>query len=181
MDPRKEAICNALAAFIRQRPGFEYGNYGDAASYRADVRAVGKDKAQAETLLAAVRWRDGITADDMLKDRGGRLAVKEKPAGRTISGVFIASPVPDAPPVVEVTWCAGQYYCTEYRAGVARYLASLLWDYTRDKCMPAAIVRDGEKFYPHAPGDKNGVAGGTWLRAHFRKEFGSAIQRRWFN
>ena len=38
MDPLKQAICDALATFIRTRPGFDPHNYGDAASYRADQR-----------------------------------------------------------------------------------------------------------------------------------------------
>lgn len=37
MEPRKQAICDALSRFIRQRPGLEFGNYGDvkAVSRRA--------------------------------------------------------------------------------------------------------------------------------------------------
>ncbi len=176
MDPRKEAICNALAAFIRQRPGFDWHNYGDAASYRADVRAVGKDKQQAETLLTAVRWRDSITAEDMLKagDGGGRLSIKDNFAIAGNRG----------PLHFTVDYCTGQYWCTEYRAAVARYLASLLWDHVRDHCMPPPMAGEGDRMYSmFEPGHKSptAVSGGSWLRAHFRKEFGSAIQRRWFN
>ncbi len=211
MDPRKEAICNALATFIRQRPGFEYGNYGDAASYRADVRSVGRDKQHAETLLAAVRWRDSITADDMLKaaQAGGRLTIELRASDGANPNLPNDAPLPVGGVWIgEVDYCTGQYWCTEYRAGVARYLASLLWDWTRDHAMPAPIswqvevpAADGGSDYKVVSfepttaqlariGRRARISGrlypgnlsaGSWLRAHFRKEFGSAIQRRWFN
>ena len=61
MDTRKEAICNALAAFIRQRPGLEWVNYATSnyaesrRAFFADKRAIERDKRDAETLLRAVR------------------------------------------------------------------------------------------------------------------------------
>ena len=32
MDMKKQAICQALRTWINQRPGLEFGNYGDVAS-----------------------------------------------------------------------------------------------------------------------------------------------------
>lgn len=58
----REAMLTGLRAFIRQRPGFEFGNYGDAVSYRRDVRqafqALGNDvknlRSTVDQLLAAL-------------------------------------------------------------------------------------------------------------------------------
>ena len=66
-DNMKTAICDALAAFIRSRPGFDPCNYGDAASYRADQRTAARQKNDAETMLAAVHWRDSITGADLIE------------------------------------------------------------------------------------------------------------------
>ena len=199
MDTLKQAICNALATFIRSRPGFEYANYGDAASYRADVRRAARQKRDAETMLAAVRWRDSITGADLIEAaRGGRLTIEVNPAG-TVGGIMR--------PVVRIDYCTGQYYPTEYRAGVCRVLASALWNWQREN-MPAPYAhkvewRGGEfailqlhamtearnadptvRVYDlyRIPGRPDGsVSAGDWLRRKFRAEFGSALQRRWFD
>jgi hypothetical protein len=79
MEPRKQAIIDALRAFIRQRPGLEFGNYGDVTAYRAECRSIARDKREAETLLQAVSWRDGITWKDIVKASesaySGRLSI----------------------------------------------------------------------------------------------------------
>lgn len=208
-DTLKESICDALAAFIRSRPGFEYANYGGASSYNADVRRAARQKRDAETMLAAVRWCDSITGADLIEAaRGGRLTIELLPAGEIVRGVFIPSPVPDAPLRVRIDYCAGQYYPTEYRAGVCRVLASALWNWQREN-MPAPYAHrvnypDGTvslalgihaaseacTLHPatyltdlyRIPGRPNGsVSAGDWLRRKFRAEFGSAMQRRWFD
>lgn len=43
----KTQICDALATWIRQRPGLEFGNYGDVSSYRSEMRSIAKDKRDA--------------------------------------------------------------------------------------------------------------------------------------
>lgn len=198
-DTLKQSICDALATFIRSRPGFEYANYGSASSYNADVRRAARQKRDAETMLAAVRWRDSITGADLIEAaRGGRLTIEVNPAG-TVGGIMR--------PVVRIGYCAGQYYPTEYRAGVCRVLASALWNWQRDN-MPAPYAHrvewPGGEFailQLHAmtearnadpavrvydlyriPGRPDGsVSAGDWLRRKFRAEFGSAMQRRWFD
>lgn len=198
-DTLKQAICDALATFIRSRPGFEYANYGSASSYNADVRRAARQKRDAETMLAAVRWRDSITGADLIEAaRGERLTIEVNPAG-TVGGIMR--------PVVRIGYCAGQYYPTEYRAGVCRVLASALWNWQRDN-MPAPYAHrvewPGGEFailQLHAmtearnadpavrvydlyriPGRPDGsVSAGDWLRRKFRAEFGSAMQRRWFD
>lgn len=118
MDSRKEKILDALRAFIAQRPGLEFGNYGDVSAYRAEMRSITKDRHHAQALIAAVAWRDSITADDLItasrRAFSGRLEINESPGG------------------VSIDYCTGQYWPTEYRRAVAAVLASALWAYWRD-------------------------------------------------
>lgn len=206
MEPRKQAIIDALRAFIRQRSGLEYGNYGDPVSYRAECRSIARDKREAETLLAAVSWRDGIDADALIKAAegaySGRLTIKEpQPRGRI---------------GVDIDYCTGQYFPTEYRRAVCAVLASALWDYQRAN-MPAPygyrveswsqlgkgreyghiratradadaeLAEKGGQDYGHVnevyrlPNGRGTYASaGDWLRAHFAREFGRGIASRWF-
>jgi hypothetical protein len=55
-------IIGALDRWIRQRPGLEFGNYGDVSAYRSEMRSITKDLHDARTLLAAVNWRTSIDA-----------------------------------------------------------------------------------------------------------------------
>ena len=93
----------------------------------------------AREMLRAVEWRGGIGAEQLTADRGGRLTVNHE------TGV--------------VDYCAGQYWCTEYRAGVCNHLARVLWAYTREA-------------YPSLDADG--------LRRHLAREFGRGLARRWF-
>jgi len=176
MEPRKQAIIDALARFIRQRPGLEFGNYGDVASYRAECRSIARDKREAETLLAAVSWRDGIDADDLLKQmQTGRLTAKLI----TIRDV-VGSQENTLGYRCEVDYVTGQYFPTEYRRAACAVLASALWEYTRNTSMPAPTLHHnsetGEDVQRY-----NGKRAGDWLRAYFRKLFGRGIATRWFS
>lgn len=196
-DTLKTSICDALAAFIRQRPGFDFANCGDAASYRADSRTATLQKRDAETLLQAVRWRESITGADILEAaRGGRLTI-------TVHDAFKDS----TRPIVSIDYCTGQYFPTEFRAGVCRVLSSALWNWQREN-MPAPYAHRVEFPSGHfaimplhemtatrnadptvraydlyrEPGKVTGsMSAGDWLRAKFRREFGSSLARRWFN
>jgi hypothetical protein len=134
MEPRKQAIIDALAAFINQRGGLDFGNYGDVKAFRAEQRSITKDGKQARTLLDAVKWRDGIDADALLKAaRGaysGRLTIT--PGCRTLVGPGVQ----DVTHYAKIDYCAGQYFPTEYRRAVCAVLASALWDYAREHAMP---------------------------------------------
>ncbi len=158
-DPRKQQICDALAAWIRQRPGLEFGNYGNLTGYRAELRGISRDKRHAETLLAAVRSRAAITAANIVE------AAKHAFSGRLEFHTDL-----NKPDLVRIEYTTGQYWPTEYRRAAAAVLASALWAHARDS-MPAADSADNVE----------GMPAGDWLRKHFRKEFGSALQRRWFN
>lgn len=114
MSDTKSAILEALRSFARQRPGLEFANYGDIASYRSDMRQITRDLSHAKELLRAVR-DSSITADDILRAAdGGRLDIR-------VDG--------DA---VRIDYTTGQYWPTEYRKSVCRVLASALWDNYRD-------------------------------------------------
>lgn len=63
MELRKQAILTALDAFVRQRAGLEFGNYGDVRSYRAEQRSITRDLHHYRELAAYVAMRESITAD----------------------------------------------------------------------------------------------------------------------
>lgn len=167
MDTRKQTLIATLDRFIRQRPGLEFGNYGDVTSYRSEVRSIGKDLQHARVLLRAVEWRDSISADDILRAaRGafsGRLSIVE-----TESGKFT------------LDYCTGQYWPTEYRRAVCAVLSSALWGYWREHCMPEPTLHHngetGETVSRYC-----GLRAGDYLRRTALREFGRGIAARWFN
>ena len=111
----KSDIIDALSTFVHQRPGLEFGNYGDVSSYRSEMRSITKDLHHARELLQAVAWRDSITADEIIAaTQGGRLTIEPTARG------------------IRIDYTTGQYFPTEYRRAVASLLSSLLWSYWRD-------------------------------------------------
>ncbi len=166
MNTRKENLLNALRAFIRQRSGLEFGNYGDVSAFRSEQRSITKDRHHAETLLAAVAWRDGITADKIIEASkhafSGRLTIE--PRGE--NGFAIS-------------YCTGQYFPTEYRRAVCAVLSAALWDYFRET-MPKGVLmhnsETGELLERY-----QGLRAGDWLRRKASQEFGRTIAARWFN
>ena len=128
MDTRKQTLIACLRKFIAQRPGLEFGNYGDVSAYRSEMRSITKDRHHAETMLASVAWRDSITADTILEASkhafSGRLTITEPSPGRFV-----------------LDYCTGQYWPTEYRRAVCSVLSSALWDYWRE-CGGAASTGD---------------------------------------
>jgi hypothetical protein len=108
----------ALFEFTLQRPGLEFGNYGDVSIYRAESRRITKQAHDALALLRYVDWHDSIDADTLraaLSD-GGRLSMVESDKG------------------IAVDYCTGQYFPTEYRAAVCRVMSALLWRWLREQC-----------------------------------------------
>ena len=141
----KPQIIEAIRAHILSRPNLDPRDYGrDAAAYRADQRTTLTDRAHALKLLAAVESRDSITAAMMLDPyrNTGRFTIKQD--GQTI----------------RADYCTGQYWATEYRAGAARYLANLLWDYLREQCNATT---------------------GDQIRKQARLMLGAPLARRFFN
>jgi hypothetical protein len=107
----KARIMAALDAWIRQRPGLDFGNYGDARSYNAELRSIGRDLAEARTLLRAVET-SGMPADCL------------REGFRAFSGRLSWDGA-------KLTYCTGQYWPTEYRRAACAVLASALWMYHR--------------------------------------------------
>lgn len=147
----RDAILNALGVFIRQRAGLEYGNYGDPSTYRAEQRRITKQRHDAETLLRYVA-STGMSAETLLSGFdafSGRLTFTP---GGTGGG--------------RLSYCAGQYFPTEYRAAVCAVLASALWNYWRDD-------------YHERTGTYEGARDAVLRSA--RNAFRSRSVREWFN
>lgn len=117
MNTRKQNILQALDNHVRQRPGLEFGNYGDLSAYRKEYRSIQRDKRDFEALLKAVQRRTSISADDLLKATAaysGRLTINEDEEQR-----------------LTIKYCTGQYWPTEYRRAACAVLASALRGYWR--------------------------------------------------
>src|SRR6185437_1939515 len=161
-DTLKTAICDALAAWIRQRPGLEYGNYvspgtisreqieSGRRAYFSEARAIARDKRDAETLLQAVRGRDGITGEQLLE------AFKHAYSGRLSCEVTkrenVVFPDREQSHAVRLDYCTGQYWPTEYRKAAAAVLASCLWDYMRDNMPKASGTMEHDNVEGLTPG-----------------------------
>ena len=117
-------ILAALSAFAHQRPGLEYGNYGNPAAYRAEVRAITAKLHDARKLLRAVEMRPVISSADLKEGfsaYSGRLSWDGQ----------------------RLEYCTGQYWPTEYRAAVCAVLARVLWEFFRN-CAPKGTENLGE-------------------------------------
>ena len=195
---KKEIILNAIAAFARQRPGMDPRDYGDWRAYRREAASVTADLAHFRELLAAVSWRDSITAADILEAaRGaysGRLLIEEEPDGSA-----------------RISYCTGQYFPTEYRRAACAVLAAALWARWRDDIRPQhwrvtcrddsgdRIAATSQRFQTPEAAEEyartvssarhpavsavyaGGLSAGDYLRRMARREFSRAIAARYFN
>jgi len=122
---KKQTIIDALNAWVNQRPGLDYGNYGDLVAYRAEVRSIGKDLQHARAMINYVAWHDSITAEMILDAaKSGRLSIV----------------VTDG--TVAIDYCTGQYWPTEYRPAVCRLLSSVIWNWMRENALPRPNMGD---------------------------------------
>ena len=164
---KKQAIIGALYTFIGQRPGLEFGNYGDVPNYRADVRAIGRDLTQARQLLRYVELRASITADDIIAASesaySGRLTITARDDG-----------------AVAIDYCTGQYFPTEYRKAACAVLSQAIWRWTSAHAMPAPTLHHNSETGETVQRFK-GLRVGDYLRASFKREFGRGMAARWFN
>ena len=110
----KPQLIQALQSWVAQRPGLEFGNYGDWPAYRSEVRSIGKDLQHARKMIDYVAWHDSISAEMILDAaKSGRLSI-------VVEG-----------DKVRIDYCTGQYWPTEYRPAVCRLLSSVIWDWMR--------------------------------------------------
>lgn len=154
----REQILTALERWIAQRPGLEHRNYishgGDDAgrkSYFAESRSITRDRHDAERLLRAVALTSMPveTLREGFRAYSGRLTLREGAGGS-----------------VELAYCTGQYWPTEYRRAACAVLAHALWEYRRGDYSAAA---------------KGGESVGHAIRRSFAREFGLRFARRWFD
>jgi hypothetical protein len=151
----RQRIIDALYRFASQRPGLEFGNYGDWKAYRAEMRSITKDLHEARALLRRIEL-SGMSADTLrggFRAYSGRLTLTETDGG------------------VRLSYCTGQYWPTEYRRAVCAVAAAALWDYYRDN----APV-DAGPIETHS----NLQNVGDYIRRTARREFGRGIASRWF-
>lgn len=153
---KKQQIIAALRAFVAQRSGMDWRNYGDVTSYRSEQRGIMRDGKEARELIRAVELHDSITANDIVKASksafSGRLSIAERDDG-----------------AVSVDYCTGQYFPTEYRKAVCAVCSSVLWDYMRDNYGAGFAQSAGRPVT------------GSELRAQFRREYGRGMASRWFS
>lgn len=109
---KKEQYLEALSAFVRQRSGMQFADYGDVASYRAEQRTITRQRHDYFELHRLVSLTSADPADGV-RAFSGRLKFEETPKG------------------IAVDYCTGQYFATEYRAAACAVLAQALWDYWR--------------------------------------------------
>ena len=151
----KTELLQSLRAFVNQRPGLDFGNYGDSSSYRAEMRTITKSRADALAMINYIAWHDSITADEIID------ASKRAFSGRlTIN------------PDLTIDYCTGQYWPTEYRHSVACVMANVLWHYFRTNC----DISEGKT--THQPGIINM---GDAIRKAARCELGRSIAAKYFN
>ena len=164
----KQQIIDALRDWIRQRPGLDFGNYGDVSAYRSELRTITKDLHHARQLLRAVELRDSITAADLtaaFRAYSGRMTLTEK----------------NGKPALD--YCTGQYWPTEYRKVVCAIAASALWERRRQDMPTPTIKQHGsaENRPMQTVELYDGLNAGDWIRRSFRREYGRGIAQRWFS
>jgi len=143
---KKQKIIELLRAHVAQRSGIDYRNYGDRVSFMGDYRRILKDGKHARELIRAVEL-SSITENtliDAFSAYSGRLTLEDG----------------------ALSYCAGQYFPTEYRAAACAVCAQALWNHYREDF--AKCKRDGE-------------SDGSAIRRKFKTMFGRAIANRWFN
>jgi len=155
---KKQTVIDALNAWVNQRPGLDYGNYGDLVAYRAEVRSIGKDLQHARAMLNYAAWHDSITAEMILDAaKSGRLSI-------VVDGEK-----------VRVDYCTGQYWPTEYRPAVCRLLSTVIWRWFGDNARSADVAKMPQ--YGCMAGIVNQ---GDYIRKTARRELGTSIAQRWF-
>ena len=167
MESRKAKILEALTKFVRQRPGLEYGNYGDSRSYRAESRSISRDLQHATELIEQVGLSDSLSADAIIAACRGayssRLEITETADG------------------LRIDYCTGQYFPTEYRRAVCAVLAGALWDHWRDD-MPAPVgkrTEHGIELDLYALGSRK-VTTCDYLRGRAQAQLSRGVANRYF-
>lgn len=121
MADKREQTLNLLESFLNQSPNLDTANYGgDIAAYRQDYNEhCRRPLEDGRKLLAAVRWRRGISGEDLIAA-----------SNRAFSGRLELT-------ADSIHYTPGQFGDTEYRHAVCAVLAAALIDYYRGEFQPA--------------------------------------------
>lgn len=159
----KTQILTAIEAHVKQRPGFESGNYGDSKSWNADCSRALRDLHDALTLVRACALRSYLIADDLLQAArdsfSGRLTIEVKPMQN--AGYYGVEAN-----YISISYCTGQYYPTEFRAAACSVLGSALF---------SAMRRDLVETHG------NEKVTGNMIRKTLRIHHGARLQRKWMD
>lgn len=130
----------ATRSFIEQRPGFEFANYGDSASYRAEYRRALRDLHDARVLLRFCELSPSINVS--APEHSGRLTLTLTDEG------------------YRADHCTGQYFPTEFRGAACRLLSSAIWRWMRDECG----IRTGDAIRKAAKRQFGAAIARRWFR-----------------
>lgn len=110
----RDDIIQALERHIARRSGMDWRNYnGNRAAFMGDYNPMIRAGREARQMLAYIRPRSSIGADQLLEAMGnGRLTYD--------------------PERREIDYCVGQYWATEYRAAACQVLARAIRAYLRE-------------------------------------------------
>jgi hypothetical protein len=117
---------NLLTAFVNQRPGLDFCNYGDIKAYRQESREITADKHDFFELLGfAARIIENLEekVKTELENTNGRLQLKDG----------------------KLEYCTGQYFPTEYRPAASRILVSVIWNELRNTYETGDQIRKAAK------------------------------------
>jgi len=135
---QREELFAALHKHVAQRTGMDYRNYGDWKAFRSEYNEVLRDGKDARTMLTLIALKPHVFPLELLLEDlsgHGRLSFEGG----------------------DIRYCTGQYWPTEYRSAVCRYL--------RD-----TYVR-GMRAQGYSYEEVKKIAG---------REFGRGIRNRWF-
>lgn len=145
------SLLNQLTAFANQRPQIEWADYCDHYYIGQDRAKVTRQLADYRVLSARVGQLiyGGFISEDRLREASnlafsGRLQFTDR----------------------GIQYCTGQHWSVEFRAAACAVLASVLWDFERERL--SETVDDWRE-------------SADLMRKNFRQQFGRGIASRWFN
>ena len=137
-------VLAAFEAFINQRPGLDFADYGDRAAMRQDTARTNNQKQAAIKALRMAEllpW-DGVTMKDAFDAFSGRLTPVIREDGK-----------------LALDYCTGQYWPTEYRAAAAAVLERYV-----EMMRPKRTPQPGDAFNTIADIERaNHAAGMHWF------------------
>lgn len=106
----RDKMLAALDRWIRQRPRLTPSDYGDAKTYRAEIRSISRDLRDARTMLRYVA-RSQMPPETLRKAFSAYYSGRLQWNGERLD------------------YTTGQYWPVEYRRAACAVLAGALWNY----------------------------------------------------